>query len=78
MDLLTKNLENNGTIIEKQTDNELEEANTSLQFMVNGLGKKKKYDLHFEIEEKRVEILLNNKDEKGKFIDKLREKLSNI
>lgn len=30
MDLLTKNLENNGTIIEKQTDNELEEANTSL------------------------------------------------
>ena len=78
MGLLAKNLENNGivTAIEKESDNKLEEANTSLQFMVNGLGQKKKYDLHFGVDEKRAEVLLNNKGEQEKFINKLRKKLS--
>jgi len=79
MGLLAKNLENNGivTAIEKQgDDNTLEESNTTLQFMVNGLGKKKKYDLHFGVDEKRADVLLNNKDEQNKFINKLRKKLS--
>ena len=55
MGLLAKNLENSGvvTAIEKESDNKLEEANTSLQFMVNGLGQKKKYDLHFGVDEKK-------------------------
>ena len=78
MGLIAKSLENNGvvTAIEKESDNNLEEANTSLQFMVNGLGKKKKYDLHFGVDEKRADVLLNNKEEQDKFIDKLRKKLS--
>jgi len=78
MGLLAKNLENNGvvTAIEKQNDNSLEEENTSLQFMVNGLGKKKKYDLHFGVDENRAEELLKNKEEQDKFINKLRKKLS--
>ena len=47
MGLLAKSLENNGitTAIERNNNqNNLEEANTTLQFMINGLGKKKKYD----------------------------------
>ena len=38
--LLDKNLENNGvvTVMEKESDNKLVEANTSFQFMVNGIG----------------------------------------
>ena len=79
MGLLAKSLENNGVItaIERNNNqNNLEEANTTLQFMINGLGKKKKYDLHFDISEERNEDLLNNKEEQDKFIDKLRKKLS--
>ena len=79
MGLLAKSLENNGitTAIERNNNqNNLEEANTTLQFMINGLGKKKKYDLHFDISEERNEVLLNNKEEQDKFIDKLRKKLS--
>ena len=31
-----------------------------MQFIVNGMMEKKKYDLHFEFGEKRNEELLNN------------------
>ena len=80
MGLLAKHLEDGGitTAIEKNNNNQnnLEEGNTTLQFMINGLGKKKKYNLHFDINEERNEELLNNKEEQDKFIDKLRKKLS--
>ena len=82
--LLAKNLENIGvtTVIEKEKkekeEDEIkyEESNTLLQFMVNGLATKKKYELHFDISEERNEELLNNEEEQKKFIDKLRKKLS--
>ena len=44
--------------------------------MINGLGNKKRYDLHFDINEDRNEELLNNKEEQNKFIDKLKKKIS--
>ena len=85
--LLAKNLEKIGinTVIEKEgikTEEEKEEeikyqeSSTLLQFVVNGLATKKKYELHFDISEERNEELLVNEEEQKKFIDKLRTKLS--
>ena len=85
--LLAKNLEKIGinTVIEKEgikTEEEKEEeikyqeSSTLLQFVVNGLATKKKYELHFDISEERNEELLINEEEQKKFIDKLRTKLS--
>ena len=76
MGLLAKHLENNGitTAIEKNINqNDLEEGNTTLQFMVNGLGQKTRYNLHFDIGEERNEELLYNEEEQRKFIDKLKK-----
>ena len=79
--LLAKKLEHSGitTAIEKENINEgkdMNESSTSLQFLVNGLSTKKKFNLHFDINEKRNEELLDNKEEQEKFINKLRKKLS--
>ena len=81
--LLAQNLEKAGitTVIEKESKNgddeiKYQESNTILQFMVNGLATKKKYELHFDINEERNEELLNNEEEQKKFIDKLRKKLA--
>ena len=79
--LLAKRLENIGitTLIEKdkiEEEKEIEESTTSLQFLINGLATKKKYNLHFDISEERNEELLNNKEEQEKFIKNLRKKLS--
>lgn len=82
MGLLAKYLENNGivTAIEKKEKNSrknnLEEGNTILQFMVNGLSQKRKYNLYFDIGVERNEVLLDNKEETDKFINKLRKILS--
>ena len=85
MGLLAKYLEKNGivTAIEKKEkkeknigQNDLEEGNTILQFMVNGLSQKRKYNLYFDIDLERNEVLLDNKEETDKFINKLRKKLS--
>ena len=79
--LLAKNLENLGitTAIEKN-DNQEEESegasNTVLQFIMNGMIEKKKYNLHFDLGEERNKELLNNKEEQEKFNKKLRKKLS--
>ena len=64
--LLSQNLEGIGieTAIEKNSnEDENDAAATCLQFIANGLAKKKKYDLHFEFGEERNEELLNNKEE---------------
>ena len=79
--LLAQNLENMGitTAIEKNPTNNEESqnaSNTVLQFIMNGMIEKKKYNLHFDLGEDRNKELLNNKEEQKKFNDKLRKKLS--
>ena len=77
--LLSQNLEGIGieTAIEKDVgEDEQDAAATCLQFISNGLAKKKKYDLHFEFGEERNEELLNNKDEFENFKKDLKKKLS--
>ena len=78
--LLSSNLENIGitTAIEKEGEDEDEQdaGTTALQFIVNGLAQKKKYDLHFDFEEKRNEELLTNDYEFEKFKNDLKKKLS--
>ena len=77
--LLSNNLEKLGieTAIEKDENKEEEDAAaTCLQFLTNGMCQKKKYDLHFELGEKRNEELLNNKQEYEKFANNLKLKLS--
>ena len=72
--LISQNLENLGieTAIECSQDSDT----TSLQFLTNGMIDKKKYDLHFEFEEKRNEELLSNEEEFEKFKENLKLKLS--
>ena len=79
--ILAQQLENIGitTAIEKNESNNIEEqnaSNTVLQFIMNGMIEKKKYDMHFDLGEERNQELLNNLEEQKKFNDKLRKKLS--
>ena len=77
--LISQDLENLGieTAIEKdENPNEQEADSVGLQFITNGMINKKKYDLHFELGEKRNEELLDNKAEYEKFKENLRAKLS--
>jgi len=80
MGLLAQSLENQGvtTAIEKESsnNNNNEASSTTLQFMINGMGMHKKYNLHFDFGDERNEELLNNKQEQEKFNDKLKKKLS--
>ena len=77
MGLLAQNLENQGvtTAIEKEStnNNDNEVSNTALQFMINGMGMQKKYNLHFDFGDERNEELLNDKQEQKKFNDKLKK-----
>ena len=77
--LLSSNLEKLGieTAIEKEGIEDDQDAGTTcLQFIVNGMAQKKKYDLHFELGEERNEELLNNENEYEKFKSDLKKKLS--
>ena len=77
--LISQNLENLGieTAIEVKENTDTQEADlTSLQFLSNGMINKKKFDLHFELGEKRNNELLNNEKEYEKFKEKLKNKLS--
>jgi len=47
-----------------------------MQFLVNGMSDKSKYDLHFELGDEKNSQLLNDEEERRKFHDKLRKKLS--
>jgi len=71
MGLLAQNLENQGvtTAIEKESSNnsDNEASSTALQFMINGMGMQKKYNLHFDFGDERNEELLNDKQEQEKF-----------
>ena len=79
--LLAKNLEDQGmvTAIEKEKSEKEEDqqaANTTLQFLFNGMATNKKFGLNFELGKKRNNELLTNKEEQKKFNDKLKKKLS--
>jgi len=80
--IFSKVLENQGTttVIEKNEDGdkEIEEKNmkTSLQFLVNGMSDKKKYNLHFDFGQDKNQKILNDVEERKKLHDKLRKKLS--
>ena len=77
--LLSKNLEDLGikTAIERDENQDTQDMDsTGLQFITNGMIYKKKYDLHFELGEKRNEEILNNKEEFEKFKENLKLKLS--
>ena len=79
--ILAQVLENIGitTAIERNEskNKELENAsNTALQFIMNGMIEKKKYDFHFDFGEERNDELLYNLEEQKKFNNKLKKKLS--
>ena len=77
--LLSKNLEDLGieTAIEKDgKEDGFDAATTALQFIINGMCYKKKYDLCFDFGEKRNNELINNKIEYEKFRNNLKLKLS--
>ena len=80
--VLAQNLEDNGilTVIEREKDKKeeknQEESSTSLQFLVNGLINKSKYDFIFDFGEEKNNELLNNKNEQEIFNNKLKKKLA--
>ena len=78
--IFSKVLENQGTITVIEKDNNSEDAKktaqTSMQFLINGMSDKIKYDFHFDFGEETNSILLNNEEERKKFHDKLRKKLA--
>ena len=75
--LLSYNLEKLGivTAIEEENYDELDASITCLQFIINGMIQKKKYDLHFELGKEREEELLNDENEYKKFKTILKRKL---
>ena len=79
--VMAKNLEDIGitTAIEKEINNDAESikaSDTVLQFIMNGMIDKKKFDLHFDFGSKRNNELLNNLSEQEKFHSNLKKKLS--
>ena len=78
--LLARTLEDQGitTAIEKDDENTEEEkvlSVTTIDFIVNGMIHKKKYDLHFDFGEERNEQLLCNEFEQKKFKDTVKKKI---
>ncbi len=77
--IFSKALESQGmvTAIEKNNDEDSQKsAQTTLQFLVNGMSDKSKYNLHFDFGKEKNNKLLEDENERKKFHDKLREKLS--
>ena len=79
--VMAQNLESIGitTAIEKEINNSEESmkaSETVLQFIMNGMVDKKKFDLHFDFGPKRNNEILNNKIEQEKFHTELRKNIS--
>ena len=77
--IFSKVLENQGMITAIEKDNSEDAINTSatsMQFLVNGMSNKNKYDLHFDLGGDNNNKLLNVEEERIKFHDKLRKKLA--
>ena len=49
----------------------------SLQYLFNGFTEKKKYEIHFKLEQEKNNILLQKGDELNNFIDEWKTKISN-
>ena len=76
--IFSKVLENQGMVTAIEKDNSEDAINTaatSMQFLVNGMSNKNKYDLYFDLGEDDNNKLLNIEEERIKFHDKLRKKL---
>ena len=69
---ITTEIERNPVLTEEGQN----ESNTLLQFIMNGMINKTKYDLNFDLGEGRNKQLLNNKIERENFNNKLRKKLA--
>ena len=65
----------NAIIDRKEIEEEENSAITCLQFMSNGLLLKKKYEFHFDLDDKRVNEILNNINEYEGFKENLKNKL---
>ena len=77
--IFSKVLENQGMVTAIEKDNSEDTNNnsaTSMQFLVNGVANKNKYDLYFDLGEENNNKLLNNEEERIKFHNKLRKKLA--
>jgi hypothetical protein len=77
--IFSKVLENQGmvTAIEKNSgEEEKKAAMTTLQFLVNGMSNRTKYNLHFDFGDEKNSKLLNDEEERLKLHDKIRKKLS--
>ena len=77
--IFSKALENQGmvTAIEKSSgEEEKKTAMTILQFLVNGMSNRNKYNLYFDFGDEKNSKLLNDEEERIKFHEKLRKKLS--
>jgi hypothetical protein len=61
---------------ESETEEELDEGTTCLQFLTNSMNEKKKYDLHFEFGTKKNEEYLNNEEKFNELKEQLKLKLS--
>ena len=75
--LLAYNLQEKGieVAIEKteiKEEEELDVSTTSLQFMLNSMSDKKKYELHFDFGEKKNEEYLNNEDKFNELKEQLK------
>ncbi len=79
--ILAQNLENMGITIaiEKDSSNDENSVKSSemvIQFIMNGMIDKKKYDLHFDFGPKRNNELLTNIEEQEKFHNKIKKALN--
>ena len=65
------------TAVEKNSgEEEKKTAMTTLQFLVNGMSNRTKYNLHFDFGDEKNAKLLNDEEESLKLHDKIRKKLS--
>ena len=75
--LLGYNLQEKGIEVaieksETKEEEELDANTTSLQFMLNSMSDKKKYELHFDFGEKKNEEYLNNEDKFNELKEQLK------
>ena len=60
----------------KQDKESIKKENAFIEYILDGLTEKKKFDFHFDFGEDENNKLLNNKEEQEKFNKKLKKKLS--
>ena len=78
LSLLGKSIENNGTKINisKKKDENFKEIEIASIQSIFTLGTKNKFELHFDFGENENEKILNNPEEKEKFLNKYKEEIA--